>query len=389
MELKERPKSLEQLEEVYLSMKKHLHRPDTWTSQPILKERVLDPSTCLAIYTLGPWKLHAPSWKRLTDWMRPFLAAGILYSVEGSGNLHFTLHQCSHFDSKKTLYDGSFLAPLINELAGLRILFRGLIVTPTGIALRGYPSSEHGLQKIMSVRNRLHSAFGDAGIPFEPPYINDLCHATLFRWTSTPSEEMIDSIQKGIDSWSECILAEITPYRWSFGYGSLRMIPNEITEMASFWTPEKVAHRGLCHGPNKKLENSLITIRERCEKGLSTEIDIWWHNDGFWIGHDEPREPVVTEFLNSEFLWIHAKNAGALYHLQRFSNENGLGLRIFYHTDESYALTTTGETIILPGLDDVEGWIYMMPEVAYKNNPETGKKELVIPSMSGKICSDY
>lgn len=374
MEVKERPKTLNQLEEVYLSMKKHLDRPDTWTSNPILKE-----FTCLAIYTMGPWKLHAPSWGRLIQWMKPFLAAGILYSVKGQGNLHFTLHQCSSFGNEKKIYDGAFLEPLIQELAGIRIVFRGLIVTPTGIALRGYPTSEHSLQKIMSVRNRLHSVFEAAGIPFEPPYVNDLCHATLFRWTSRPSQEMITLIQKDIDKWSECILAEITPYRWSFGYGSLRMISDEITELASFWTPEKVAHRGLTEGANKELENSVTTIQERCEKGLSTEIDIWWHNEGFWIGHDEPREPVNAEFLNSEFLWIHAKNEGAFYHLQRYSNENGLGLRIFYHTDEHYALTTTGETIILPGLDDVEGWIYMMPENA---NGVTVKK-------AGKICSDY
>jgi hypothetical protein len=55
-----------------------------------------------------------------------------------------------------------------------------------------------------------------------------------------------------------------------------------------------------------------------------------------------------------------------------------LGLRIFYHTDEDFALTTTGETIILPGLPDMEGWTYMMPEMAN-----------MIPTVAGKICSDY
>ena len=378
-----RPKNLEELEQVYLSMKKHLHTPDSWTFRPILKENTLDDSTYLAIYTMGPWKLHAPSWTRLMEWMKPLQTAGIVYSVgdgpiEGRGVLHFTLHQCSGFGSEKNIYDGAFLESLLKQLTGLRLLFRGLLVTPTGIALRGFPSTQQGLEKLMGVRNRLRETFQGAGVPFEPPYMNDICHATLFRWTAPPTDEMIGYIQKGVDLWSECILAEMAPYKWSFGHGSLRMFSTECIELANYWIPEKIAHRGLINGPNHLIENLITTITERCKQGRSSEIDIWWHREAFWIGHDEPREPVTLEFLHSEYLWIHAKNPEGFYYLQKLSNEKGWGLRIFYHTDEDYALTTTGETIILPGLTDMEGWTYMMPEMGN-----------IIPSVSAKICSDY
>ena len=378
-----RPQSIEKLEQVYLSMKKHLHTPESWTWRPNLREKSLDSSTCLAIYTLGPWKLHSPSWARLMEWMRPLESAGIVYSVgdgpvEGRGVLHFTLHQCSLFGSEKKIYDGAFLEPLLKELAGLRLLFRGLLVTPTGIAMRGYPSTHQGLQKLMEVRNRLRETFQGAGVPFESPYMNDICHATLFRWTKAPTQEMIDYLQKGVDLWSECILAEMTPYKWSFGHGSLRMFSEENTELASIWTPEKIAHRGLIDGPNHQAENSMTTITEWCRQGRASEIDIWWHDEAFWIGHDEPRERVSPEFLRSEFLWIHAKNPKGFYQLQKLSNEKGWGLRIFYHTDEDYVLTTNGDTIIYPGLPDMEGWTYMMPEMSN-----------MIPTVAGKICSDY
>jgi len=364
-------------------MNKHLYAPETWTWRSNLVNETTDSSTCLAIYTMGPWKLHAPSWSRLLDWMRPLEGAGIVYSVgdgpvEGRGVLHFTLHQCSAFGSEKNIYDGSFLDTLLKELAGLRILFRGLLVTPTGIALRGYPSTHQGLQKLMGVRNRLREVFERAGVPFEPPYINDICHATLFRWTSIPSQAMINHIQQGIDTWSECILAELSPYRWCLGHGSLRMFSEETTELATYWTPEKIAHRGLLSGPDNNSENSMTTITEWCRQGRASEIDIWWHREAFWIGHDEPREPVSAVFLRSEYLWIHAKNPEGFYHLQKLSNERGWGLRIFYHTDEDYVLTTTGDTIIYPGLPDTEGWTYMMPETAH-----------VIPTVAAKICSDY
>jgi hypothetical protein len=208
--------------------------------------------------------------------------------------------------------------------------------------------------------------------------MNDICHATLFRWTSTPTQEMIDYLQKGVDLWSECILAEMTPYKWSFGHGSLRMFSQENTEVATFWTPQKIAHRGLIDGPNHSIENSMTSITEWCRQGRASEIDIWWHREAFWIGHDEPRERVSPEFLRSEFLWIHAKNPEGFYHLQKLSNERGWGLRIFYHTDEDYVLTTTGDTIIYPGLPDMEGWTYMMPEMGS-----------VIPTVAANICSDF
>ena len=379
----QRPKTLDELEQVYLSMKKHLHTPELWTWRSNLGENSIDPSICLAIYTYGAWKLHAPSWGRLMEWMRPLSKAGILYSVgdglvEARGVLHFTLHQCSAFGSEKKIYEGAFLEPLLKDLAGLRILFRGLLVTPTGIALRGYPSTYQGLERLMSVRNRLRETFDGAGVHFEPPYMNNICHATLFRWTSAPSQEMIDHIQKRIDNWSECILAEIAPYRWTLGHGSLRMFSTESIELAHYWTPEKIAHRGLINGPNHMIENSMTTVTEWCRQGRSSEIDIWWHCEAFWIGHDEPRERVSPEFLRSEFLWIHAKNPQGFYQLQKLSNEKGWGLRIFYHTDEDYALTTTGDTIIYPGLPDMDGWTYMMPEMAS-----------IIPRVAANICSDF
>lgn len=356
-------------------MRKHLGTPETWSYN-----NSMDTLSCLAIYTMGPWKLHSPSWSRLTEWMQPLCKAGILYSVGGTeGVLHFTLHQCSRFyETKGEAYDGDFIEPLVKKLAGLRIVFRGLLVTRTGIALRGYPSTQQGLEKLMEVRNALSDTFQRAGVPFDPPYINDICHATLFRWTHAPTQEMIEYIQKGIDRWSECILAEIAPSRWSFGYASLRMHSNELAELARFWTPEKIAHRGLIAGPNKNVENSITTITELCEQGRSSEIDIWWHKRAFWIGHDEPKEPVNVEFLRSEFLWIHAKNTEAFYQLQKLSNEKGWGLRIFYHTDEDYVLTTRGDTIIYPGLPDVDGWIYMMPEMS-----------TVLPCVAAKVCSDF
>jgi hypothetical protein len=132
------------------------------------------------------------------------------------------------------------------------------------------------------------------------------------------------------------------------------------------------------NGPDKRLENDIATIVHRCSNGLYSEIDIWYVNSKWYIGHDSPEQEITLEYLMSPYLFIHAKNVEAFHELQQLSDAHGLNLRIFYHTEEHYALTTRGETIIYPGLPEKEGWLYMMPE----------RTELTLKS-SGMICSDY
>ena len=373
----QRPESLSDLDAVYHSMNRHLENPDSWKS---LENSDLA-TRCLCIFTMGRWKLAPGTWQNLLKWLEPLREFGILYDVSGKerGKLHFTLHQCSGFLADSDYeYDGKFLESLLKELSGIQILFRGLLVTPTGIALRGFPSSDLELQKLMRVRNRLASSFLEAGVPFTPPYINDICHSTLFRWTTTPSKEVIHRIQSELCHWNHTLLAELQPSEWHFGWGTLTMAPREIKYLSSVWTPLRIAHRGLTEGPNHDLENSVERLTLRKENGLHSEIDIWWKDNHFWIGHDFPREQVSLDFLTSPYFWIHAKHRESFLELQKVSSEKALGLRIFYHTDEDYILTTLGDTIIYPGLADCNGWVYMMPEMGS-----------IQPSIASAICSDY
>jgi hypothetical protein len=291
------------------------------------------------LYTRGSWKLAPHTWQRLVTWCKQFVEYGTFQE-----SLEFTLCFLEEDIPIEKL--------VIEGLAGLRILFRGLCIKPNGIFLRGVPSNIHSLKKCVSVRNH----FSDTTQVFD---------VLLLQWTRKPTLEILTLLEKSLQSWDEAYFGELAPYRWIVG---------DVT----FWTPEKIAHRALIAGPDHKKENSIQTISSRCQQGLSSEIDIWFHEEEFWIGHDAPRERVTLEFLTSEFLWIHAKNGEAFYKLQKISNEKGLGLRIFYHTQEHYALTTLGDTIILPGVPDVDGFCYMMPEM-----------DNVTPTVAAKICSDF
>lgn len=373
--MNQRPETLDGLRAVYTSMNRHLENPDSWKSELDLA------SKCLCIFTMGQWKLAPGTWQDLQKWLEPLRDYGILYDVcsEERGRLHFTLHQCSGFHTGPfSEYNGTFLKDILKELAGLSLVFRGLLVTPTGIALRGFPKTDLEVQKLMRVRNQLASVFLAGGVPFNPPYINDICHVTLLRWAKPPSLTAISKIQNEITHWNHAILAELNPFEWHFGYGSLTMQMYEIKILHSYWTPLRIAHRGLIAGPDPAHENSIEILQKRKEAGLHSEIDIWWKQGNFWIGHDFPHEIVSLEFLTSPYFWIHAKHDQSFRELQRISLEKGLGLRIFYHTDEDYVLTTHGDTIIFPGLEDCSGWVYMMPE--------SGK---IVPSCASAICSDF
>ena len=50
------------------------------------------------------------------------------------------------------------------------------------------------------------------------------------------------------------------------------------------------------------------------DEGFECEIDLWFIDNGFYLGHDSPNEIIDEDFLlkYSDFLWIHCKNIEAL-----------------------------------------------------------------------------
>ena len=57
-----------------------------------------------------------------------------------------------------------------------------------------------------------------------------------------------------------------------------------------------ISHRGNLSGPNPKLENSINYINEALKK-FDVEIDLWFHQRKFYLGHDMPQYEVDINFL--------------------------------------------------------------------------------------------
>ena len=120
-----------------------------------------------------------------------------------------------------------------------------------------------------------------------------------------------------------------------------------------------ISHRGNLNGINPQFENNPNYIMIALDNGFDVEIDVWFYNTHFYLGHDNPRYLVDADFLktNSDKLWCHAKHAPSLRELLRIGN-----LHIFSHDKDPVVLTSKGVAWAYPGqqIDDVT--ICVMPE---------------------------
>tara|TARA_R100001015_G_C4424187_1_gene23692 strand:- start:22 stop:495 length:474 start_codon:yes stop_codon:yes gene_type:complete len=101
-----------------------------------------------------------------------------------------------------------------------------------------------------------------------------------------------------------------------------------------------ISHRGNTNGPNKRKENTKEYIDNALNKGYHVELDIWFKDGKFFLGHDVPEVETRFEWLlaRKEKIWIHCKNAEALFKLTSDRNQ----MTLFYHEKEDYSLIYNG-----------------------------------------------
>jgi len=100
-----------------------------------------------------------------------------------------------------------------------------------------------------------------------------------------------------------------------------------------------ISHRGNLTGPNSETENNPEQIITCINKGYDVEIDLWYNDVGYFLGHDYPKYKVdLVDFLYKyrKQLWIHCKNIESLGKLL----DSGLSLNFFWHQNDDYTVTT-------------------------------------------------
>ena len=138
-----------------------------------------------------------------------------------------------------------------------------------------------------------------------------------------------------------------------------------------------ISHRGNISGPNPERENHPEYIAEALKQGYDVEIDVWFKDDKFMLGHDEPQYEFPFELIDQHYpkLWIHCKNIDALSKLNEL-DPNGSKVNYFWHENDLGVLTSKS---YIWSTNLIDNGILVMPELFDKQPIET----------TMGICSDY
>jgi hypothetical protein len=124
-----------------------------------------------------------------------------------------------------------------------------------------------------------------------------------------------------------------------------------------------ISHRGNTVGRHKIYENCPSTIQNVISIGYGVEIDVWYKNNKFFLGHDEPEWEISDQFFKNNYqqLLIHCKNDEALFRLNTIPI-----LELFTHADDPFTLSSKNVILIHPHtVTTLRKGILIMPEMSH------------------------
>lgn len=102
----------------------------------------------------------------------------------------------------------------------------------------------------------------------------------------------------------------------------------------------KIAHRGNVYGPKPELENSPEYLDKALSLGFDIEVDVWYTDNKFLLGHDSPQYKVSEQYLQDISInsWFHCKNFSAMNMLAKKFE----GFNYFWQDSDRFSLTSKG-----------------------------------------------
>ena len=138
-----------------------------------------------------------------------------------------------------------------------------------------------------------------------------------------------------------------------------------------------ISHRGNLEGRVSDMENHPNYIRDALNKGFEVEIDVWYKDNDWYLGHDEPQYHINFNWLRNKKLWCHAKNIEALNLM--LDDE----IHCFWHQEDDITLTSCGFMWTYPGKQLTPKSIAVLPELNNDNSITMLPKNIL------GICSDF
>lgn len=136
-----------------------------------------------------------------------------------------------------------------------------------------------------------------------------------------------------------------------------------------------IAHRANLINKNPETENTISAIKKCLDLDLYVEIDIWFKNNSFYLGHDGPETKIKESFLVNNKLWCHAKNPEAFFHMSQNPE-----IHYFWHHIDAYTITSKGFLWACPDQPLFYNTIAVLPEIC-------NYSKLELFNCAG-ICSD-
>jgi len=118
-----------------------------------------------------------------------------------------------------------------------------------------------------------------------------------------------------------------------------------------------IAHRGNLNGPNPDKENHPDYIKNALKSNYDVEIDVWYVEGKWYLGHDNPTYQVKYDLLTDRRFWLHAKNGEAFNLLLQDYTVN-----VFWHTNEDWILTSKRFIWTYPGKPLYPESVCVLPE---------------------------
>ncbi len=372
------------MEEFHQFLRRNYQRIDSMNQRPIKQDELNGPLTyCRAVWTMGKWE-HQPAFFELQNQLQICKEYATLFSDsiddDDTGRLHFSLFQLQTFPQDPLMLsteqherDSSIIQRHLSVYPAFTVFFRGITRTKFGLFLNGYPSIP-----LHSVRDKIRQTISD----LHEPHAQDICHATLLRFHTSPSEEILQQLDTLVEKYKDMELTSMTPQTWEYGYGTWLQRETERIVMREWSShPRWILHRGLTHGPDLSLENNENRILERIAEGWEIEMDVWFLSGSWWIGHDHPTTLLQhRELLTHPQCWIHCKNLDALYHIPKESHH-------FVHDRDVATLTSKNyiwyniNQFITPNPNSSKKSVIVLPEKS------TFSKETIWNATA--VCSDY
>ena len=134
-----------------------------------------------------------------------------------------------------------------------------------------------------------------------------------------------------------------------------------------------ISHRGNLEGPTDS-ENCPLYIKNVLKRGFHCEVDVWYVDGDYWLGHDEPMYSISSSFLKNAKLWCHAKNKEALEKMSKQDN-----IHFFWHEQDDYTFTSKGIIWCYPGKKIIKDSICVKPEIAINGKLDNCRG----------VCSDF